>query len=171
MPQNKNPLRQRLDDDKFAHAVSYVQQAAHSIKHLSSSELSHLNEILTGSDDNWRLEAAQVKIPSGDVQVFNVITNPISRAREIIGDALQLVGNQRRLDASLHLYGQLVREHLFKEANRRTAVLAVLWLVEMSDAKIDPLALLQIKVGNLRNPVDEKDLGDKMRALIKPATS
>lgn len=162
----KNPLKLILDDEKFEKAISYVKQSAGSIKHLSSSELAHLNQILTGNEEAWRLMAVQVQIPSGDVQHFNVISNPIHRAREIIGDSLQMVGNSQVVEAAQHLYVHLVREHLFKEANRRTAVLAVLWVAEMSGIVIDPKTLLQIKVGNLRNPSDERALGQKVKQLL-----
>ncbi len=159
MPSAPKSLQKQLEEQKFLHGVSYVQQASGTIKKLSSSELLHLNELLTNKthdqsliqDEAWRFDSTKIKIPGGEV-VLNVLSNPLNRAREITGDALQMAGNQQILEAACYLYSQLVLEHLFKDANRRTAVLATIWLLGNFGIQVDAQQLLAVPIGNLRNP-------------------
>lgn len=172
-PAPPKSLQKQLDDQRFLHAVSYVQQASGTIKKLSSSELLHLNEILTSrSHDNqispaepWRFESTNVKIPGGEV-VLNVLSNPLSRAREITGDALEMAGNQQILEAACYLYSQLVLEHLFKDANRRTAVLATIWLLGNFGIQINAQQLLTVPLGNLRNPQEMATFRSQIQNLL-----
>jgi hypothetical protein len=164
----KSPLQKQLEEQKFLHGVSYVKQAAGGIKKLSSSELAHLNAMLTEQkDEPWRLNPAQVQIPSGHVQHFNIVSNPINRAREIIGHAMDMASNEHPLEAASYLYSQLVLEHLFNDANRRTAVLATLWLLLANSIDVDVDDLLKVPVGNLRNKKDLDTLANQLRALSK----
>lgn len=167
MKPSKNPLQKQLEEEKFKHGIAYVQHAANSIKKLNSAELAHLNKILTGSDeDPWRFSPMKVQLPSGQVHEMNIISNPLNRAREIVGDAVQLAGNSNPLEAASYIYAQLVLEHLFKDANRRTAVLATLWLLHSQEISVDPYKLLLVAIGDLRNQQDRQTLTQKIKDLI-----
>jgi hypothetical protein len=168
----KNQLQKELDRQKFLHTVAYVRQEYSGIKKLSTTELTRANQFLTGlnhgeeQSDPWRFEPAEIQIPGGARHQINLISNPINRARELIGTALQLVGNNQTVEAAEYLYSQLVLEHLFKAANRRTAVLATLWILLVGGYDCDPELLLSIPIGDLRKPEDLKALYLKIQTII-----
>jgi hypothetical protein len=165
----KNPLHKQLELERFLHVVTYVENSAQSIKKLTTSELQRLNHHLSGysDDEAWRFGAAQVEIPGGHIRQMNLISNPIVRAREIISESELLAANDRPVEAATHLYANLVLEHLFKEANRRTAVLAAYWLLVEHRVEIDVKEFLQLPIGNLQNKGEFEDLGRKIKALTK----
>ncbi len=167
----RNPLQEQLDEQKFSHAVNYVTAAAPGIKKINSNELAHLNQLLNGHTNHqpiepWRFEATHVNLPSGHTQHFNVVSNPIQRARDILGHAMQRAGNGEAVDAAIDLYVQLVLEHLFNDANRRTAALATLWVLQSQGMTLDAKQLLKIPVGNLRNSQELNELKEKIRSIV-----
>jgi len=165
----KSPLQKQLDEQKFQNAIAYVRGMAGGLKKLTSSEMVYLNQLLTGhSDDPWRIEAVEVQIPSGERHQFNLISNPLSRARDIIGNAFQKAGNSDVSAAASYFYSQLVLEHLFIDANRRTAVLATLWLILVHKMDLDAQELLTTPLGNLRDPENIKSLGKRIEVLLRP---
>ena len=164
---SKNVLQKELENQRFEHAVSYVEHDSHGLKKLTTTELAHLNNILTGENsDPWRAGSVQVKIPTGHVQNFNMISNPMMRAREILGDAAIVAGNGDLLEACVFLYTTLVTEHLFTEANRRTAALAVYWTLCAHNTEIDIHQLLKIPVGNLRQESDRQNWINEFKKMI-----
>lgn len=164
----KSLLQKQREEQKFQHGIDYVTRAAPGIKKINSSELAHLNQLLTGSSEEpWRFEATQIQIPSGHTQHFNVTSNPIQRARDILGNAMQRAGNDEVIEAAADVYSHLVLEHLFEDANRRTAVLAALWLLQAHNKDIDAHQLLNVPIGNLREPKDLQALAQKIQDLIK----
>lgn len=164
----KNPLQKQLEDQRFLHGLAYVEQSARGLKILSTSELAHLNRLLTGESagEPWRFEQASVQIPSGRTHHFNIVSNPIVSAREIVGNAWQTAGNQELLKAALALYSQLVLHHLFNDANRRTAVLATLWLALSHGGRFDGIALADFPIGDLRDPADLGKLAEKLKHIV-----
>jgi hypothetical protein len=163
----KGPLQNQMDETRFLQGVSYVRQAAGSIKKISTSELEHLNKILTdGDEDSWRFEEAQVQIPTGKSHHFSLLSNPINKARELLGNAVQMAGNREPEKAALYLYCELILGHLFQDANRRTAVLAALWVLYSEGLQIDAQILLDIPVGDLRVDSERKAFTDKFNELI-----
>jgi len=163
-----NPLHKQLEEQKFLHAISYVEQAAGGPKILTTSELGYLNQMLTGKNQEpWRLEAAAVTIPSGQTHHFNVLNNPIVTARDILGETFQEAGNGDLKEAVFHLYSQMILQHLFRDANRRTAALAVLWLVRSHRGNIDAVELEKFPVGDLRKESDLERLSQKLSMLIR----
>jgi len=157
-----NPLHRQREEQRFAHGLDYVSQAAPGPKRLSVSELAHLNQMLTAAEDPWRFEPAMVKIPSGRALNFNVVNNPLAVARDVIGEAQLRAGNGDVADGALYLYSQLVLNHLFTDANRRTAMLATVWLVQAAGREIDGQRLATAAIGDLR---DQADL-EKLRAFL-----
>lgn len=171
MPNNKGPLWKIREDQLFLKGVDYVRHQAGGIKRINSQELAHLNQIMTETtDEPWRFEPVEVTIPGGDVHHFNIVSNPINRARDLCGQAVQIAGNGDVHDAALYLYIELVLAHLFKDANRRTAVLATLWILEHGGIRVDPQALLNIPLGNLRAEAERKIFEEKFTRLVEAAT-
>ncbi len=164
---SKNPLQKQLEDKRFRHGISYVQQAAGGLKKLTSSELAHLNQIIMDreEEDPWRFQTTTLKVPGGEVEI-KVHSNPINRARDIAGNALQSAGNGKVVEAACYLYSELVLEHLFQDGNRRTAVLATVWLFGNHGIEIDAQKLLDIPLGNLRNPPDMAKFRQQIESLI-----
>lgn len=153
---SKNLLLQQLENERFEHALTYVRNESVGLKKLSTSELVRLNQHLVGSktEDPWRVTAVEVNLPSGDTHHFSIVGNPLQKARDILGHAWLIAGNQDLLGAASYLYSNMVLEHLFNDANRRTAVLAVLWLANAFHKDLDPHKLLNCPIGNLRKPED-----------------
>lgn len=163
-----NPLHKQLEEQKFLHAVAYVDQAAGGPKILTTSELGYLNQMLTEKNQEpWRFEAAAVTIPTGETHHFNVLSNPIVSARDLLGETFQEAGNGDLLVATFHLYSQMILRHMFRDANRRTAALAALWLVRSHKMQIDAIELEKFPVGDLRNPADLDRLKQKLSMLIR----
>ncbi|GIL18571.1 MAG: hypothetical protein BroJett040_23220 [Oligoflexia bacterium] len=167
----KSMLQKQLEESHFEHGIAYVENESHGLKKLHTNELSHLNQILTGSkgdtaSDPWRFEAAAVTLPTGHTQHFNVVSNPINRAREILGFAQIMEGNGEIIAGAQYLYTTLVKEHLFKDANRRTAALATYWILLSHDYEVDPHVLIKLKVGNLHDPKEYADFIQRLEALI-----
>src|SRR4051812_14562373 len=118
----KNPLNNLTDEQRFLQGVNYVRQASGSIKKINSGELEHLNKLLSDVEgDTWRFSEMQVQIPSGKSHLFSLLSNPIAKAKEILGNAVQMAGNREPKKAAEYLYCELILGHLFQDANRRTA--------------------------------------------------
>jgi hypothetical protein len=159
-PHTKNPLQKQLEERRFLNAVDYVHAAARSIKKINSSELLHLNQVLTNSAadaplSSWRTDAVEIQLPDGAINHFNLVSNPLNRAREILGHALDMTASVDPKNAGLYVYTELVLAHLFRDANRRTAVLATIWILELAGRTVDAHQLLEIPLGNLRSTGDK----------------
>lgn len=113
------------------------------------------------------MEPASVTIPSGHTHHFNVINNPIPLARDVIHHAEELAANRDFVGAALYLYSQLVLKHFFRDANRRTAALATLWLLQAEGAAVDAQALDGLVIGDLRNAADLESLRKNFESLVK----
>lgn len=165
MKKNKNPLQEALDHQKFLHAADYAKKESKGLKKLTTSELARTNTFLTGNDEPWRFEITHVQIPGGQIHKIDVISNPMNRVRDLISSALQLSGNGQGLEGAAFIYSQLVLEHHFKDANRRTAVIAALWVLLISGYDCDAEKLLQIPIGDLRSSKDLADLPQKIKSI------
>lgn len=165
---NGNPLQKQLEEQKFLHAVAYVEQATNGPKILTTAELAYLNQMLTDKKrEPWRMEPIAVTIPTGKTHHFNLMSNPVPVARDILGEAFSIAGNGDRLQAAVQLYSKLILAHLFIDANRRTAALAVLWMLRAHNANIDPILLEKYSVGDLRDINDLQKLSQKLSMLIE----
>lgn len=164
----QNPLQKQLEHQKFLHAVDYVRNESQGIKKLSTTELARINSFLSGnSEEPWRFDTVEVQIPSGALHTMNMISNPVSRARDLLGNASQMSGNGQGLEAASFLYSQLVLGHLFKEANRRTAVAAALWILLISGYDCDAENFLRIPIGDLRKQTDLDSLRSKIESIVQ----
>lgn len=160
-------LKKQLEEQKFVRGAAYVQASAHGLKRMTTSELAYLNRMLTGNEDEqWRLEATSVTIPSGQTHQFNILSNPMHSARDILGNAQQLAGNQDYLEAAFFLYSHLILQHLFIDANRRTAALAVFWVLLAHDQTIDVRKLAALEVGDLREEAPRTKLKSQIQQMM-----
>ena len=163
-----NPLQKQLEEQKFLHAVAYVEQSTNGPKILTTAELAYLNQMLTDKKrEPWRMDPTAVTIPTGKTHHFNIVSNPIPVARDILGESFSIAGNGDLLDAAVALYSKLILAHLFIDANRRTATLAVLWMLRSYNASIDPVLLEKYPVGDLRDPQDLEKLRQKLSMMIE----
>ncbi|MEQ1879069.1 MAG: Fic family protein [Bdellovibrionia bacterium] len=160
----ENQLKKQLELVRFEKTVEYILTTANAHrKHLNVPELAQINGMLTNSsDDPWRVESVNLKLPSGRVETLSMISNPLFEARDIIFQARDEAEQGNLSEAAAYLYSQLVLKHFFKDANRRTAVAAVFWLLIERNVEIPAMGLLQLGLGDLRM---EKQL-DTLKGLI-----
>lgn len=165
-------LKKQLQRVRFEKAISYIEANSNGKKHLNTQELAGLNIMIRGSDDDpWRNEAAVVSIPGGKRAAFGILTNPMINLRNIISNSLQKAANGEVEDAALDLYSQLVLNHFFKDANRRTAVAATHWLLLERNIHISALGLLEFGIGDIRSEDQLKSLKNLIRISIEVAKS
>ncbi len=165
-------LKKQLQRVRFEKAISYIEANASGKKHLNTQELASLNVMIRGSDDDpWRNEAAVVAIPGGKRATFAILTNPMINLRNIISNALQKAANGDVEEAALDLYSQLVLNHFFKDANRRTAVAATHWLLLERGIHISALGLLEFGIGDIRSEDQLKSLKKLIHVSIEVAQS
>ena len=165
-------LKKQLQRVRFEKAISYIENNAHGKKHLNTQELASLNIMIRGNDeDPWRNEAANVSIPGGKHASFAILNNPLISLRNIISNASQKGMNGDIEDGALDLYSQLVLNHFFKDANRRTAVAATYWLLLERGIQISAVALLEFGIGDIRSEDQLNSLRNLIRLSIEVAKS
>lgn len=161
-------LKRLHEEQRLKHAIEYVSEAARGNKHLTTSELARINRIIIAGDDtNWRTSPAVITISSGKTHRFSLISNPIEDARRILGDAFDIANNQDVRGAAIFAYFQLVEEHLFVEANRRTAALAAQWILNQWEYSVDVMSLLDIPLDDVREATVRQSLSVRIMGLIK----
>jgi hypothetical protein len=162
----KNPLQKQLELEKFLHTAEYVKNTSQGLKKLTSTELAYINQHCSSATEaNWRLSPVKVEIPGHVTVDFSVLTNPLARARDILGQAQQLAAEEGPWIGAQFAYVQLVLEHLFNEGNRRTAALAAFWILCADHVSVNPLHLVTFTVGNLREPKALKDFEENLSRL------
>ncbi len=165
-------LKKQLQRVRFEKAISYIDANANGKKHLNTQELASLNMMLRGNtDDPWRSEAAIISIPGGKRASLAILTNPLISLRNIISNALQKAMNGDVEDGALDLYSQLVLNHFFKGANRRTAVAATHWLLLERGIHISALGLLEFGIGDIRSEDQLKSLRNLIHLSVEVAKS
>ncbi|MCB0351822.1 MAG: Fic family protein [Bdellovibrionales bacterium] len=164
-------LQKQREEQRLQHAIEYVRESTNSIKNLTSSELARLNQILTArTDSTWRNEPVLIKIPTGKSHSLSIVSDPVDSARKIIGLAFEMAHNQSVGEAAVYLYVNLVKDHLFQDANRRTAALAVQWLLGSNEIDFDPNDLLNSPLGDVREEAAAKSVEAEILNLIKDKT-
>ncbi|MGE3975140.1 MAG: Fic family protein [Bdellovibrionales bacterium] len=146
-----NPLKKQLEMVRFEKTMDYVRNSAGGAKRLNSGELAHLNQMLTAeTTEPWRMEPVTLSLPSGKQDRIAVISNSQMRAGDFISSAREQAHDGDLANAAAKLYRDLVVSHLFNDANRRTAVLAVSWLLLEYGVSIPSVGLLELGAGDLR---------------------
>ena len=163
-------LRRQLELVRFEKAIDYATSAAGSRKHLNAHELAAINALLTSTQNDdefpWRNEPAEIQLPSGRKQAFSLLSNPKFACRDLLAAVTQRAREGDVEGAAAQCYAQLMRLHLFKDANRRTAVAATHWLLLENGVRIAPLGLLEIGVGDLADPEQERALERLVQTAI-----
>lgn len=160
-------LKKQLEHSRFLRALEYVQKDARGTKKLISSELLHLNQIINNvTGPTWRSQSTKVKIPGGIEKQFSIINNPIVRARDILTESHALLQRDEISRAATHLYTTLIKDHLFSDANRRTAVLAVVWLLLERNIEINAQELHDIPLGDISDPNNMTTIENRINELI-----
>jgi len=163
-----NPLQKQLENERFLRAAEYAKNSSQGLKKLSSTELSYINQLCLALEaSTWRLQPAKVEVPGHGAISFSVLSNPIARAREILGEVERIAAEDSAWEGALQVYSQLVIEHLFQEANRRTAALACYWILSREGIKVDPQDLLAVPVGNLRELKSLEIFKSNLKSLEK----
>lgn len=165
-------LIRQLQRVRFEKAIDYIDQSSYGgRKKLNSQELAQINNIIRGTQEEtpWRIESTQVDLPSGKKAHFSVVSNPIVMARQIISDAFLRMDNGSLIEAAIELYSQLVLSHLFKDANRRTAVAATYWLLSEKNIQISALGLLELGLGDLRSEEQNHKLAQLIEVTVEMA--
>lgn len=163
-----NFLKKQLEDSRLDHTLTYIRSSAKSLKHLTSSEVAHLNQMIVGdNNDPWRVEAVSIELPSGKKSEFHVFSNPVVNLRNILTYANEQLEEGLVLEAATYLYSQLVLHHFFRDANRRTAVAAAYWLVHKKDYDFDVHEILKNKLGDLREEGEIRKLKNLLKNHLK----
>lgn len=166
--ENTISLKKQRELASFERAIDYI--SAQDKKHLNAQELSVLNNMLNfrNDEDPWRTETAKIKLPSGRVKEVGIIMNPLFQARDLISKSRD-VALTNLVEAAVYLYSHLVLSHLFKEANRRTAVAALYWLCLERGVQIPAMGLLELGLGDLTEPEQQAALRGILQSTITMA--
>lgn len=152
-------LQKQLELARFSRAMDVAESLGDHRALLTTAELARMNAILTGSsDDPWRQEPVTLVLPSGKTETFSLIADPKMTAREKLHRATELAESGAVVDAAVDIYAGLVMAHVFKDANRRTAVLAAHYFLKRYHLPLSGLALHEKGLGDLREPGVMDDL-------------
>jgi hypothetical protein len=175
------PLQKRLERARFDRALAVSESLADHRALLTLAELSRLNLLLTGAlagpssgtggdDDPWRQNPVEIQLPSGKKANFNLMADPRVSVREKLHRATELAENGAVIDAAVEIYAGLVLLHPFKDANRRTAVLAAHYFLSRYGVPVSGLALHEIGLGDLREAGEIEALKETIRQIAKFAS-
>jgi hypothetical protein len=163
-----SPLARQLEVSRFERATEVAESLAGHRALLTTAELGRLNQILTGSsDDPWRQEPVTLTLPSGKTETFALIADPKLTARDKLHKATELAEQGAVIDAAVDVYAGLVLSHVFKDANRRTAVLAAHFFLLRFGAPISGLALHELGLGDLREEGQIQMLRETIQQMAK----
>jgi prophage maintenance system killer protein len=169
-----SPLARQLEVARFERATEVAESLAEHRALLTTTELARINQILTGSnEDPWRQEPVTLVLPSGKTETFSLVADPKQNAREKLHHATELAdqgGSGGVIDAAVDVYVGLVLAHVFKDANRRTAVLAAHYFLRRHGSPISGLALHEIGLGDLREEGQIQNLRETIQQMAKFAS-
>jgi len=169
-------LKRQLEIARFERAKGVIESMAEHRALLTTMELARVNDILTGVGqasggqtlEPWREEPMTVTLPSGQTHTFALLRDPKLSTREILHKATELSeegGNA--LDAAIDAYAGLVLLHAFKDANRRTAVLAAHYFLQRYGVPLSGLAIHEIGLGDLREEGTLQSLRETVHQMVK----
>jgi len=178
-PDSPRSLKRQLEITRFERARGVIESLAEHRALLTTMELSRVNDILTGTnpsatpgnEEPWRQEPATVTLPSGATHTLSLLRDPKLSTRELLHRATELSeegGNP--IDAAIDIYVGLVLLHAFKDANRRTAVLAAHYFFQRYGVPLSGLALHEIGLGDLREEDTLKSLRETVHQMVKFAS-
>jgi len=161
-------LKIQLERARFERALEVSESMADKRALLTTVEIARLNNILTGkSDDPWRQENITLTLPSGRTENFTLITDPVLSTRDKLHRATELAEGGAVIDAAVDIYTGLVLAHVFKDANRRSAVLAAHYFLKRYGVAISGIALHELGLGDLREEGQIEALRDTIHQMAK----
>lgn len=138
---------------------------------LTTIELERMNNILNGKKefegDPWRTEPVTLTLPSGRTETLSLISDPKRTVREKLHRATEDAEEGFVVDAAVDIYIALVQEHVFKDGNRRTAVLAAHYFLKRYGLPISGLAIHEIGLGDVRDPAEVQSLRETVHQMAK----
>jgi prophage maintenance system killer protein len=171
-PRNPNFLQRQLERARFERALEVAESMVDSGAFLNTAELARINNVLRGQiDEPWREGAAVCKMPSGNEESLQLLADPITKAKEILRHAKDRAAVGEVVEAAADVYSQLVLTHVFKDANRRTAVVAAAYLMRLHGYDISAMGLHELGLGDLRAEGTLEVLRDTLRNVIKLSVS
>jgi prophage maintenance system killer protein len=173
-------LKRQLEMARFDRALEVAESLADHRALLTTGELARLNCILTGknpheiaessANDPWRDEPVTVTLPSGKTETLILIADPKVTAREKLHRATELAEAGAVIDAAVEVYTGLVLAHVFKDANRRTAVLASHYFLRRYGVPLSGLAIHELGLGDLREEGQIENLRETLQQMAKFST-
>ena len=165
-------LKRQLEIARFERALEVTESMANHRALLTTAELARLNGILTGKNDKpWREGQVTIELPSGKTETLQLVADPVVTAREKLHRATELAEGGNVIDAAVDIYAGLVLEHVFTDANRRSAVLAAHYFLTRYGVPLSGLALHEIGLGDLREEGQIENLRDTIRQMAKFTTA
>jgi hypothetical protein len=167
-PRSPTFLQRQLERARFERALEVAESLVEKGAFLNSAELARLNNILNGTTgEPWREGMAVCKLPSGRDENLQILADPMTKAREILHNARDKAAAGDYIEAAADLYAQLVLTHVFKDANRRTAVVAAAYLLRLHNVEISAMGLHELGLGDLRAPGQLDALKETLRSAVK----
>lgn len=167
-PRNPNFLQQQLERARFERALEVAESMVEKGAFLNSAELARINNILLGTTgEPWREGPSVCVLPSGREEKLQILADPITKARELLRIAKDRAAAGEVVEAAADLYAQLVLTHVFKDANRRTAVVAAAYLLELYGIQVSAMGLHELGLGDLRAEGQMDALREMIRNAVK----
>jgi len=167
-PFKPESLKKQLEMARFERALEVVESMAEHRALLTTSELGRLNNIVAGkTEDPWRQGPVTLTLPSGKTETMALVADPKVTAREKLHNATEKAENGQALEAAVDIYVDLVLSHVFRDANRRTAVLAAQYFLKRYDLPLSGIALHEMGLGDLREPGQVEALRQTVHQLIQ----
>src|SRR4051794_28365996 len=167
-PRNPNFLQRQLERSRFERALEVAESMVEKGAFLNTAELHRINNILRGEkDEPWREGAAVCNLPSGRQESLQILADPVTKAKEILHNARDRADSGAVIEAAADLYAQLVLTHVFKDANRRTAVVAAAYLLRNHKVEISAMGLHELGLGDLRAEGQLEALRETLRNVVK----
>jgi len=167
-------LKRQLEMTRFERAREVIESLADHRALLTTAELARINDILVGrreaavpTEDCWRQDPLTITLPSGKTTSYSLLADPKLNTREKLHRATEAAEAGHALDAGIQIYIDLVLLHAFKDANRRTAVLAAHYFFCRYGVPVSGLALHEIGLGDLRDPEQLQALRDTVKQMAK----
>ncbi len=170
MPDSQKPvsLKRQLEISRFERALEVSDSLANHRALLTTTEIARLNNILTGeTDDPWRGDPVTITLPSGRTETLALFADPKVTVRDQLHRATELAEGGNVIDAAIDIYTGLVLAHPFKDANRRTAVLATNYFLRRYGVPLSGLAIHEIGLGDLREPGQLEALRETVHQMAK----
>ncbi|MBI3556115.1 MAG: Fic family protein [Deltaproteobacteria bacterium] len=169
-PRNPNFLQRQLERARFERALEVADSMVESGAFLNTAELARINNVLRGEkDEPWREGAAVCSLPSGREENLQILADPITKAKELLRTAKDRATSGEVVEAAADLYAHLVLTHVFKDANRRTAVVAASYLLRLHGVQISAMGLHELGLGDLRAEGQMEALRETLRNAVKLA--